>query len=617
MTSQPAVNEGQVFYKQILGSPTRILAPMVAQSELPWRLLARRRGCQLCYTPMWSSLLTATDPNYAKMVLDDLGCKEDRPLIVQFCANRPDLMVQAAKKVEEYCDGVDLNLGCPQNIARKGNFGSFLQDNWEVIEEIIRKCRQELKIGVSAKIRVFPDVEKSIEYAKMLERAGCHFITVHGRTKEQRGEATGLADWEQIRRIREAVGIPVVANGNVQYHEDIGRCIEETGVDGVMIAEGHLTNPAIFQPATFPDVCDAADEYLDIVEGEFPLTNVSHVRAHLFRLWKHSFKIHTDVRDKFGPANSLKRFRELNEEMRQKCKDDQEQGNTGKWAICSGNKYDLPHWKCQPYVRPVKTEEEKFADGEEKGKESCNGDEKGETPEEGLTKNEMRRQRNYQRKLLGKKLKRKKMRENKKEKVREMKLSGEVPEVTAGDRRRWKERREERVVAAMAEGSGALKFCVDLGWCEQMNKKEVSKLAGQLARLYGANRNSPNPAHLYFAGFSTESHLKEECRRKHEGFDDFKVTMTSQPSVEMFQNSKVVYLTPDAPDGLETVDCDVTYIVGGLVDETVSKRLTLGRAEEGGVPVARLPIEEHMRRSGCHKNYSQVSLFENILPEVF
>ena len=593
MTSQPPVNDGQVFYKQVLGQPRHILAPMVAQSELPWRLLARRRGCQLCYTPMWSSLLTATDPNYARTVLEDLGHKEDRPLIVQFCANRPDLMVRAAKKVENFCDGVDLNLGCPQNIARKGNFGSYLQDNWPLIAAIVKKCREELSIGVSAKIRVFPDVEKSVEYAKMLESAGCHFITVHGRTKDQRGGGTGLADWDQIRRIKEAVGIPVVANGNIQYHEDIKKCMDHTGADGVMVAEGHLTNPAIFQPMNFPNVADVADEYLDIVEGEFPTTNVSHVRAHLFRLWKHSFKIHPDIRDKFGPANNLPRFRQLNEEMRQACAEDEEKGNTGKEAICSDDKHDLPHWKCQPYVRPVKTEEE--------------ADEKGETPEGQLTKNELRRQRNYQRKLLGKKLKRKKMRENRKEKLRESKNNGEIPEVTAGDRRKWKERRDERVRGAMAEGSGALKFCVDLGWCQEMNRKEISKLAGQLARLYGANRNSPNPAHLYFAGFSAESYLRDECRRKHEGFDNFSVTMTSQPSTELFiDRSKVVYLSPDAEEPLEEVDVGTTYIVGGLVDETVSKRLTLGRAEEGGITVARLPIEEHMRRSGCHKNYSQV-----------
>jgi tRNA-dihydrouridine synthase 1 len=132
----------------------------------------------------------------------------DRPLIVQFCANDPEQLLTSAKVVEKHCDAIDLNLGCPQEIAKKGRYGSFLQDDWELIYKLselffFRRRNQSidmsssvnilhvnLSIPVTAKFRVFPTVEKTVEYAKMLERAGAQIITCHGRIREQRGQNT-------------------------------------------------------------------------------------------------------------------------------------------------------------------------------------------------------------------------------------------------------------------------------------------------------------------------------------------------------------------------------------------------------------------------------------------
>ena len=114
------------FY-QHMGSPKRIVAPMVDQSELPFRMLCRKYGSDLCYTPMFHSANFSTSENYRNANFST--CKEDRPVLVQFCANDPDVFLAAAKFVEGVADGVDLNLGCPQRIAKRGYYGSFLQEN--------------------------------------------------------------------------------------------------------------------------------------------------------------------------------------------------------------------------------------------------------------------------------------------------------------------------------------------------------------------------------------------------------------------------------------------------------------------------------------------------------
>ena len=185
----------------------------------------------------------------------------DRPLFVQFCANDPDELLEAARYVEPYCDAVDLNLGCPQGIARKGNYGAFLQEDWQLIHRLINKLHVNLNIPVTAKMRVLETKEKTLDYAKMILSAGASIITVHGRQRDQKGHKTGLADWPVLRYLRENLPSDTVifANGNILRHEDIQKCLEETGADGVMSAEGNLYDPTIFAKA--PDVGREGREY--------------------------------------------------------------------------------------------------------------------------------------------------------------------------------------------------------------------------------------------------------------------------------------------------------------------------------------------------------------------
>ncbi|KAL2871817.1 tRNA-dihydrouridine synthase family protein [Aspergillus lucknowensis] len=273
---------GREFYKSI-GSPKYIIAPMVDRSEFAWRMLTRSFTSPedstpvLAYSPMLHARLYHENAHYRSTQFQptrtaaghkgddslylDGNPAMDRPLFVQFCANDPDDFFQSALQVAPYCDAVDLNLGCPQGIARRGHYGAFLQEDWDLIYNLINRLHNELSIPVTAKFRIQESKEKTLEYAKMILSAGASIITLHGRTREQKGHNTGLADWSYIRYLRDNLPPETVifANGNNLNHDDLGRCLEATGADGVMSAEGNLTDPSIFSKP--PSVGSEGREY--------------------------------------------------------------------------------------------------------------------------------------------------------------------------------------------------------------------------------------------------------------------------------------------------------------------------------------------------------------------
>lgn len=312
LTGDARIERAWTHWKN-LGEPKLIVAPMVDNSELPFRLLCRKYGAEAAYTPMLHSRIFTENEKYRSQ--EFTTCKEDRPLFVQFCANDPDTLLEAARRVEPYCDYVDINLGCPQRIAKRGNYGAFLMDKLPLVKSLVEKLALNLNVPVSCKIRVFPDLQDTLKYAKMLEDAGCALLAVHGRTRDEKDGKKIRADWKAIRAVKNALRIPVLANGNIRHMEDVKQCLEETGADGVLSAETLLENPALF--AGFRTVdwvsdgnqdgkLDQADlviEYLKLCE-EYPVP-WRMIRAHVHKMLGEWFRIHPHVRDDFNAQHIL------------------------------------------------------------------------------------------------------------------------------------------------------------------------------------------------------------------------------------------------------------------------------------------------------------------------
>jgi tRNA-dihydrouridine synthase 1 len=255
--------------------------------------------------------------------------------------------------IQDQCDAIDINLGCPQGIAKKGFYGSFLQDEWDLIYDLISTLHIHLRIPICAKIRIFKDQIKTLAYAKHICSAGVSILTVHGRTREMKGQWTGLADWNIIREIRREIPSNVVmfANGNIQFHGDLERCLAFTGVDGVMSAEGQLYNPAIFVDPKegfekrHPRIDLLAREYLEIVrELDDPLSLVA-VKPHLFKLFKAAFGIHTDIRNMLGESKYFEDYEKIVELMHERVEGELKETS----ALDNGV---VPWYRCQPYIRP-------------------------------------------------------------------------------------------------------------------------------------------------------------------------------------------------------------------------------------------------------------------------
>lgn len=225
-----------------------IQSPMAACTDLAYRLLSRSYGLEFCFLEMVSAeaLVRRNDNTHELMKT----VVEDKPLGAQLVGCRAEAMAEAAEMVEGMgYDLLDLNLGCPvPKIAGQGAGSALLSrpdDCKEIFSQVVKRVK---KIPVTVKMRLGVSDgsgNEAARIAKIAEDCGVSAVSVHGRTRVQ--GYSGQADYHAIRRVKEAVSIPVIGNGDVLSGEDAKRMLEITGCDGVMIGRGGLGNPWIFK----------------------------------------------------------------------------------------------------------------------------------------------------------------------------------------------------------------------------------------------------------------------------------------------------------------------------------------------------------------------------------
>ncbi|GKT27241.1 hypothetical protein ADUPG1_013702 [Aduncisulcus paluster] len=248
------------WYNDVLKSPKTFLAPMVDGSDLPFRILTRRHGVECAFTPMYNSSVFATHPLQRIQVHpppSDEYAKEDMNIIVQLCGNDPKKLVNSALVAlsEDKFNRIaafDINLGCPQRIARRGYFGSYLQDNWPLCFSLVRALHEALPVPVTVKIRVLSSLELTMRYVDMLVAAGAQMLTVHGRTREERNEKkTRTVNYEYIRAIVAKYGsvLPIVVNGAIDSFEKHSSVLKFTKAHATMAAEHILYDPSMYENA--------------------------------------------------------------------------------------------------------------------------------------------------------------------------------------------------------------------------------------------------------------------------------------------------------------------------------------------------------------------------------
>ena len=225
-----------------------ILAPMAGITDLSFRRIAKSFDVDLVTSEMVSSEGLVRNRASTKMLLQ--SHVEEKPLAIQLFGSDPKVVAEAARIVaDEGADIIDLNMGCPvPKVVRQGA-GAALLRNPETVAMLVDAVRQAVSIPVTVKTRSGWSQSKInvSEVARVAEDAGADAITIHPRTAKQ--GFSGSADWPLIARVKQAVNIPVIGNGDVTRPEDVGKMRKLTQCDGVMIGRGAMGNPWIFKQA--------------------------------------------------------------------------------------------------------------------------------------------------------------------------------------------------------------------------------------------------------------------------------------------------------------------------------------------------------------------------------
>lgn len=223
-----------------------ILAPMAGVTDLPFRLLCKEQGAGLlCMEMVSAKAILYKNRNTHALLTIDPG---EKPVSLQLFGSEPDIMAQIAHQIEELpFDILDINMGCPVPKIVNNGEGSALMKNPLLAGQIVEKTVKAIKKPVTVKIRKGFDEEhvNAVEMAHIAQESGAAAVAVHGRTREQ--YYSGKADWDIIRKVKEAVSIPVIGNGDLTSAEAVIAMKEQTGCDGFMIGRGAQGNPWIFK----------------------------------------------------------------------------------------------------------------------------------------------------------------------------------------------------------------------------------------------------------------------------------------------------------------------------------------------------------------------------------
>ena len=282
-----------------------ILAPMAGITDLSFRRIAKSFDVDLVTSEMVSSEGLVRNRASTKMLLQ--SHVEEKPLAIQLFGSDPKVVAEAARIVaDEGADIIDLNMGCPvPKVVRQGA-GAALLRNPETVAMLVDAVRQAVSIPVTVKTRSGWSQSKInvSEVARVAEDAGADAITIHPRTAKQ--GFSGSADWPLIARVKQAVNIPVIGNGDVTRPEDVGKMRKLTQCDGVMIGRGAMGNPWIFEQARQltkgqPLYGPTQQERLDVVRRHLELYEESlHGRQSLSgvrsRLMWYSKRLHGSAR---------------------------------------------------------------------------------------------------------------------------------------------------------------------------------------------------------------------------------------------------------------------------------------------------------------------------------
>ncbi len=222
------------------------LAPMAGVADAAFRVVCREQGAAYAVSEMISAKALMLQDGKTRTLLRRFP--SDAPLGVQLFGSEPETMADAAKKARDIsgCEIIDVNMGCPVGKVVRNGEGSALMRDLPLAGRILEAVVKAAGVPVTVKFRKGWDggSVNAVELARLAEQAGVSALCIHGRTRTQ--SYAGRADWEIIRKVKEAVSIPVIANGDVFEPEDVPRILKVTGADLVMIGRGAMGNPWLF-----------------------------------------------------------------------------------------------------------------------------------------------------------------------------------------------------------------------------------------------------------------------------------------------------------------------------------------------------------------------------------